>query len=264
MCEMEKHPQGFFTFKKPIDRKVFDLAKPLLSHSWCAGFSFSKCHLEITTPYDVFIPQVFDAEEFTRFARFWTRGYDVYTPTQNIVFHNYGNYPEGVEPKGWPVNNKERLASLQRIKTLLMLSDGEGEEAHANLGLYGLGKRRSLKDLMTFSGIDLDNHLVKETNCGLHSWVPYDSSISPFENMISEAKNMDPQPEYPLRHALTAPFVQTLQDLNHHLQQDNADESLIASETDDDSIPIKSIFLFWILGLIIWYKTFVPPIPKKR
>jgi hypothetical protein len=49
------------------------LEEPLLGHAWCAGFSFSKCHLEEAVPYDFFLPQIFDGEEFPRFARMWTR-----------------------------------------------------------------------------------------------------------------------------------------------------------------------------------------------
>lgn len=57
------------------DGKVENLKKPLLSHAWSAGFSFSKCHLEETAPYDSFAPYVMGVEQFARFARFWTRGY---------------------------------------------------------------------------------------------------------------------------------------------------------------------------------------------
>ena len=51
-----------------------NLKVPLLSHAWSAGFSFSKCHLEESAPYDPFAPYVMGIEQFSRFARFWTRG----------------------------------------------------------------------------------------------------------------------------------------------------------------------------------------------
>lgn len=59
------------------DGKVENLEKPLLSHAWSAGFSFSKCHLEELAPYDPFTPYIMGIEQFARFARFWTRGYVV-------------------------------------------------------------------------------------------------------------------------------------------------------------------------------------------
>lgn len=56
------------------DGKVENLKKPLLAHSWSSGFSFAKCHLEESAPYDPFTPYVMGVENFARFARFWTRG----------------------------------------------------------------------------------------------------------------------------------------------------------------------------------------------
>lgn len=47
-----------------------NLEKPLLSHAWSAAFSFSKCHIEETAPYDPFTPYIMSAEQFPRFARY--------------------------------------------------------------------------------------------------------------------------------------------------------------------------------------------------
>jgi len=52
-----------------------DLKKPVLSHAWSAAFSFAKCHLEESAPYDPFAMYAMPIEQFTRYARFWTRGY---------------------------------------------------------------------------------------------------------------------------------------------------------------------------------------------
>lgn len=35
--------------------------------------------------------QIFDGEEFSRMARLWTNGYDVYTPRRGYIFHDYQN-----------------------------------------------------------------------------------------------------------------------------------------------------------------------------
>ena len=69
LCHAGYHPEGipwFYTDQKALAQ---DLEKPLLSTAWNAGFSFSKCHLEESAPYDPFIPLLFDLEEFPRFAR---------------------------------------------------------------------------------------------------------------------------------------------------------------------------------------------------
>ena len=144
----------------PSDGKATGLEKPLLSHAWSSAFSFSKCHIEETTPYDPFTQYVFGGEQFSRFARFWTRGYDVYTPTKNIVYHDYDPNPDGHDIREWFKQRRERIRkqSLLRIKTFLGLESPEGvnaEVAHANMGIYGLGKRRNLKQLQDFVGIDM-------------------------------------------------------------------------------------------------------------
>jgi len=73
VCHLERSNTNFPMFTKPPKSFAVNLKTPLLAHSWNAGFSFHKCHMEEVVPYDFFMPQIFDGEEFTRFARLWTR-----------------------------------------------------------------------------------------------------------------------------------------------------------------------------------------------
>ena len=157
------------------DGKVQDLSQPLLAHSWSAGFSFSKCHLEESAPYDPFTPYVMGVEQFARYARFWTRGYDVYTPTQNIVYHNYQENPDGHGTMEWMKQRRERFRqqSLRRIKSYLQLPTGGGNDGHqeeqvdenlSNLGIYGLGKRRTLKQMADFIGITMETQASRPSS----------------------------------------------------------------------------------------------------
>jgi hypothetical protein len=140
------------------DGKVEMLSKPLLSHTWSPGFSFAKCHLEESAPYDGLSPFVAGVEAFARYARFWTRGYDVYTPTQNIVYHNYQPNPDGHGTTEWMKARQQRIRdrSLQRIRSFLGLPDGLEGFRLDNLGIYGIGKRRTLQQLSDFVGVDLE------------------------------------------------------------------------------------------------------------
>ena len=197
-----------------------NLEKPLLSHAWSAAFSFSKCHIEETTPYDPFTPYIMAAEQFPRFARcvcvcvlqcmilLWNRlcltisscsptllqildsrvshqsddraiyyasrlnasclpcfrlhRYDVYTPSRNIVYHDYKPSDHGMSEWFKQRRGRLRQESLDRIKSFLHIPGVEetSETALANLGIYGLGKRRSLSQLMDFVGIDLNTMKV--------------------------------------------------------------------------------------------------------
>lgn len=64
--------------------------RPKLTNAvWGAGLSFSKCHAERKVPYDPYLPGIFDGEEWSRAVRFWTYGYDIYTPNKVYISHNY-------------------------------------------------------------------------------------------------------------------------------------------------------------------------------
>jgi hypothetical protein len=80
----------------------------------------------------------------------------VYTPTRNIVYHDPGPNPQGNDPKGWPKQEEIRQMSLKRVQTFLQIDGGDAKRSsQANLGIYGLGKRRTLRQLMDFVGVDL-------------------------------------------------------------------------------------------------------------
>ena len=47
--------------------------------------------IEIKTPYDPNFQFFTSGDDFSKYARLWTRGYDVYTPNRNIVAHDDQN-----------------------------------------------------------------------------------------------------------------------------------------------------------------------------
>lgn len=99
--------------------------------------------------------------------------YDVYTPSRNIVFHDYGPNPGGHDMSEWFKQRRGRLRedSLGRIKAFLHIRGPEdtSETALANMGIYGLGKRRSLSQLYKFTGIDMNTMKVDKEVC--FKWV---------------------------------------------------------------------------------------------
>ena len=74
------------------------------------------------------------------------------------MYHDYTHSEHDM--KEWFKQRRERIRnqSLQRVKIFLGIVSPEGvsiEAAQANMGIYGLGKRRTLKQLQDFVGIDL-------------------------------------------------------------------------------------------------------------
>lgn len=118
-------------------RAAMNLDTPILAPFWSGSFSFSKCHAEIKTPFDPNIPYIMDGEEFSKFARLWTRGYDVYTPSRSIVGHDteetmlakapkLTNNDKVVQQKSWMDQGMDEeymidafQMSLRRLYTLL-------------------------------------------------------------------------------------------------------------------------------------------------
>lgn len=94
---------------------------------------------------------------FCLILTFQPHSYDVYTPTQNIVYHNFQPNPDGHGTMEWlkPRYERFRQDALKRVRSMLELPDGLPDFNHANLGIYGLGKRRTLEQLSKFVKIDM-------------------------------------------------------------------------------------------------------------
>ena len=166
------------------------LPLPKLTPLWGAGMSFSKCHAERRVPYDPRLKQVFDGEEFSRAMRLWTHGYDVFTPSRAIVYHDYDgdmfkSIPESshqwnFEPP--PARDPEAKArdvarSEALLRTLFHLAQQPGRGAalasKEALGKWGLGSERSYSAWVSFSGVDGARHQpASGAQCGDVAWVP--------------------------------------------------------------------------------------------
>jgi hypothetical protein len=162
-------------------------------------------------PYDPYTPYVFWGEEFSRTARYFTHGYDIYTPPRTLIAHDYkhtqGN-PEHFKwnGKGGARKNDEfesgRAASSKRIFTLLGMPGGDDSpEALAALGEYGLGTRRTLAQLRAFTGIDLTKREVTANRCGNIDWVPWAGAANVARAVATKT---GPPPQQPLGGAAAA------------------------------------------------------------
>lgn len=159
-----------------------NLPKPKLTNAvWGAGLSFSKCHAERKAVYDPHTPFIFDGEEFSRAVRFWTWGYDIYTPNRVFVVHNYKQsqsdrnhfdwYRSVPDPKEGTVEQ-----SVFRLKTLFEIAGGEPRPAdrlRLHQSKYGLGDRRTFDQVIQFSGIDTRGHRILANRCGNLDLVPF-------------------------------------------------------------------------------------------
>jgi Glycosyltransferase (GlcNAc) len=224
-------------------------------------------------------------EQFSRYIRLWTRGYDTYTPTTNVAYQN------NIDPQNSTIGNTEwtihtdekyRVQAINRAKMIAQIPIIDGtmvmipsETMQANFGLYGLGKRRTLQQFNEFLKRDVPHSLFtimeyskhspssSTVRCDDHTWVPYDSSILPTANLFNEPDNLDPQPIYPLRTRLLyyqqeivfdADFGNATEHVQHHLH--NSNYQFITKDPYDDMPSLTALASMWITGLAAWYVLF--------
>jgi hypothetical protein len=95
--------------------------------------------------------------------------------------------------------------------------------------------------------------------CANFEWVPYDSSISPMDNLYEDADDLDPQPIFPLR---TQPKFYEPIDQPVGIQLELRKGPVLGAKkaivhNDSNELPVFTIFALWIFGLIVWCVVFV-------
>lgn len=184
--------------------------------------------------------------------------------------------------KKWPKNDNERRDAHIRMKVLLDIHHGITRDeaamlgagnsiggkiatARANLGIYGLGKRRSLDQLLEFVGIALPSsdftgqHGHDGAGCAHPTWVPYDSSISPKANLFDKsgkADDIDLNPVFPLRTLSDASGEQydhpSVNNGNEALADLQEKANINSSQEATSDVPYAIVFLLWVIGLCVW------------
>jgi hypothetical protein len=188
-----------------------NLIRPKLTNAmWGAGLSFHRCHAELNVPVDPYLDNVFDGEEASRGFRFFTHGYDVYTPDRVLVTHDYEGHQSNPIVHSWGrsisqnanikttsqqdswVFTNELEAQRHRVKVIgtervnLLLGIGAPDHstdavAQAEVSMirnsrYGLGTKRTLEQAVEFTGIDLQHRRMVKNKCGNLLWVPFEES----------------------------------------------------------------------------------------
>ena len=109
------------------------------SYFMSAGMFFCESKFLNEIPFDPTLNDLFQGEEILTSVKFYTNGWDVFTPKENIIYHEYGRHDK---PKYFIDNEKTfnpNKAEL-KVKQLLSLDNKNDENEH-----YGLGKVRTLQ-----------------------------------------------------------------------------------------------------------------------
>lgn len=135
--------------------------KPILGGHISGNFLFTLGHFVQEIPYDPYL--YFYGEEQNLAIRAYTHGWDIFHPPHIPLFHLYKDsdsrylshhwHPEWERRRDFSWEKLEEAAK-QRLMDLLY--------RHKDLGVYGLGKVRSLADFAQLTGIDYIEHKISK------------------------------------------------------------------------------------------------------
>jgi hypothetical protein len=127
--------------------KPTNLTSPFLGRHISAALLFSKGTWVSDVPYD---PNLyFQGEEGSLALRSFTRGYDIYVPNKLIIWHLHYHFHE--RKRHWNTFEKEEVSQFERMSYSRYQDILQGKLK----GVYGLGEKRTYKDWIEFSGVDL-------------------------------------------------------------------------------------------------------------
>ena len=166
ICKANFNDRDMITFSAAqyIDTKGKFYRSPFIA----AGMFFTQGDFLKEVPFDPDLPYLFTGEEILLSIRFFTNGMDIFTPSENLVFHEY---TRNDAPKFWNdikysdteahekvkkyINStinplpKELASYMEKCEMALIKSGGCKN--------YGLGKARTLQEFYDFSGINPKN-----------------------------------------------------------------------------------------------------------
>ncbi|OQS01498.1 hypothetical protein ACHHYP_00699 [Achlya hypogyna] len=127
--------------------------KPRLMSQFAGGFNFGTATSALEVRNDPFTPYLFHGEEYSKAARLFTHGYDMYIPTKDICFHWYE--PRKVMwEKDWGARWVIQQDSRRRIRHVLGLPTSTNEFMKDELDKFGLGTKRTMAQFIEFSSIN--------------------------------------------------------------------------------------------------------------
>ncbi len=109
-------------------------------------FAYSKTHKEVLHDPNMY----FYGDELAMSIRLFTYGYNIYSYGKSYIYHQY----ERKNQEFPPINNAMGH-ELDRLYSLLGLFD-----KNIDLGIFGLGNKRTLEEYQKFAGVDFKNRIV--------------------------------------------------------------------------------------------------------
>ena len=116
-----------------------------------AGFIFGRGQFVRDVPFDPNLDYLFTGEEFLYSARLYTNGYNFYTPTKHICYHEYGR---SEKPRYWDKMDYAQKAknAIERHQRILKFPGTQPMSPDR----YGLGQVRTMENYYKFLNLDFE------------------------------------------------------------------------------------------------------------
>mmetsp|Transcript_3002 Transcript_3002/g.6242 ORF Transcript_3002/g.6242 Transcript_3002/m.6242 type:complete len:510 (+) Transcript_3002:40-1569(+) len=142
------------------------LPTPRFSPFVAGGYFIANSDFLREVPFDPFLPWIFMGEEIIMSARLWTHGYDMFSPSENVVGHIYVRRHK---PKFWETVHRvlgfgkyNPLSDfvVDRVKNLIKYPEAAADmlERKSILGHiedYGMGSVRTVEQYLEMVGLDI-------------------------------------------------------------------------------------------------------------
>jgi FkbM family methyltransferase len=149
----------FFDRIMSQDSILLDMPRPMESYLVAGGYLFGRGAMFDEVPYDPHI--YFIGEEIAHAARYYTNGWDGYTPHKCLIHHYYSRKSATKhwqdEKEAWTRLN---LASYRRVRHVLEIERTADPMALAEIEKYGLGSRRSLDEFQAAIGVNFNAQVI--------------------------------------------------------------------------------------------------------
>ncbi|TMW68826.1 hypothetical protein Poli38472_006294 [Pythium oligandrum] len=145
-------PDAIVAFNPPEPRvQSRRVHGPVLHTQYSELFHFGTVSSLQTVRSDPYLSHLTVGHEYMRATRFWTHGFDFYTPSKHVLYRRYEE-PMTIQEVGR--NDAETQRASRRIRRLLGLTVSFSGEALEEVATYSAGAQRSLTKWRQFSGID--------------------------------------------------------------------------------------------------------------
>jgi glycosyltransferase involved in cell wall biosynthesis len=150
-------PEGVVFFLPETIPGWKDLTEPITARFYSAHFCFTLGQFSTEVQHD---PEYyFHGEEISIAVRAYTHGYDLFHPHKVIIWHEYtrkGRTKQWDDDKSWYLKNE---SSHKKNRQVLGI---DGEVFEGEIGKYGFGTERTVRDYEKYSGVLFSKRAVQQ------------------------------------------------------------------------------------------------------